>query len=175
MEVLSLKYPIGTSSSSAKHAPSPISCSENKNIVHWARNLCLSWLSFPLTAIQLLISVNFASYHLSGPALFHCFGSECHLLLRGPHSLTLASPSSELPPTSLHITTGVCQLTPKLSLCSSFRHCNRKYKVQNPLHTLQVLMISQIIAFQSVSWHITTRAQSQQPIWISWWLFCLCA
>lgn len=99
----------------------------------------------PFTAIQLLISVNFAPFPLPSPALFHCFGSECCFLRRVQHSLTLASSSSERPSASLHITTRVCQLTSKLNLCGSFRHSDRKYKIK--------FKIAQIISFNDFPNH----------------------
>lgn len=101
MEVLSLKTSkmgfIVLWHKSAHFPTHPIS--GNKNTIHWVRNLCLSWLSpspSPLTPTQLLISVDSASYSVQAHPYSYCLWPACHLLPGGLHSLTLASPSSNL-------------------------------------------------------------------------------
>lgn len=110
MEILSHKMSkIGLILFWHKSAPYPtFPVSGNKNANWWLRNLCLSWLSpspSPLTFIQQLISMAFASCKLWNPSPRALLWSGSHLLLGGPHRLTLASPSDLTSSSVLHITT----------------------------------------------------------------------
>lgn len=89
MEILSHKMSkIGLILFGHKSAPFPtFPVSGNKNANWWLRNLCLSWLSpspSPLTSIQQLISMAFASCKLWNPSPRALLWSGSHLLLGGP-------------------------------------------------------------------------------------------